>query len=142
MYVQYHSLAGTCLLVGLRPPEEKDNPRAPLVDRLDGRVRHLLPSSVLVRVGLAPPDGEHRVEQQHPLTGPAGQLAVLGADETLHVGLQLLEHVEQAGRGRDAPAHGEAQSVCLAGTVVRVLAKNDHSIVQRKEAMEGSCTKL
>lgn len=38
---------------------------------------------LLVTVGLSSPDREHRVQQQHPLPGPALQAAVLGTATTL-----------------------------------------------------------
>ena len=51
--------------------------------------------------------------------------AAAAAAAAADVGGQLLEHVEERGRGAHAPAHGEAQPVRLARPVVRVLAQHD-----------------
>lgn len=79
-------------------------------------------------------DGEGGVEEEDAAARPRLQVAVLGRDEARYVGGELLVHVLQRGRRRDALAHGEAEAVRLVVVVVRVLAEDHHAHrVQRRE---------
>ena len=59
------------------------------------RICQLLPALVFVRVGATTGDGEHSIEQQHALLGPARQVTVVRPDKTGNIGAQLLVHVGQ-----------------------------------------------
>lgn len=72
-------------------------------------------------------DGEGGVEEEDAAARPRLEVAVLGRDEARHVGGELLVHVLQRRRRRDALAHGEAEAVRLVVVVVRVLAEDHHA---------------
>ena len=69
--------------------------------------------------------GQHGVEQQHALFGPAVEIARSGNGRARIV-VHLLEYVDQRGRERHAVADRKAQSVGLPRPVIRVLSDDDH----------------
>jgi len=60
------------------------------------------------------PHGEGRVQQQDPLFGPVGEVAMAG-DGHAGVVMQLLENIDEGGRRGDAILNGEAQPMRLSG---------------------------
>ena len=72
------------------------------------------------------PHSETSVEQQYSLAGPAHEVPVTGNGEALHIITQLLVHVPQAGGHLYTHPNTEAQTVCLSGAMIGVLAKDDH----------------
>ena len=72
------------------------------------------------------PHSETGIEQQYSLAGPAHEVAVTGNREALQVIAQLLVHVSQAGGHLYTQPDTEAQTVCLSGAMVGILAQDDH----------------
>ena len=64
-----------CLADGKAAPQHKHDACAPLCQRLYGGIGKEFPSPVLVRPGLMCSDSQRGVQQQHPLFGPARQVA-------------------------------------------------------------------
>ena len=81
-------------------------------------------------------DRQHGVEQQHPLLGPAVEVARRGDGRAGVVG-DLLEDVLQRGREGNAVGDRETESVGLPGTVIGVLADDDHFQLFERAFVEG-----
>ena len=120
------------LALRVAAPEHVDDALPALVDGLHDGVGEGLPAVARMRGGLVLAYGEHRVEQQHPLLGPAVKVAARGVGRP-RVVAHLLEDVLQRRREGDAVAHREAEPVGLPRTVVGVLPDDDHL-----EPLEGA----
>ena len=89
-------------------------------------------------VGLMRTDRQHRVQQQHTLPGPVGQISVGGHRYVQRI-VQLTKDVFERWRRCDPPANRKTQTVRLIGPVVRILTQNDdpnpieRSVVKRVE---------
>ncbi len=124
------------------PPEEEHDPRAAIGDLADDAVCELLPALVSMRSGLAGGDGQHRVQEQHALLGPAGEIAAHRRCQP-KVGLKLTEDVLKRRRRLDARRNREAEPHRLTGTVVGILAEDDDAnvieggAIQRLEHVVG-----
>ena len=70
--------------------------------------------------------GEGGIEEQHPLVGPAGEVATGEGNLGAEVAVYLFDDIDQRGRHSNARRDGEAQPVGLAGFVVGVLSQDDH----------------
>ena len=75
-------------------PQQEHHRLLTFVEELYYTVSELLPAHTLVAVGLSLADGQHRVQKQHAVIRPGGQLAVLGRIDA-KVGLYFLEYVLQ-----------------------------------------------
>ena len=113
------------LLLGRGAPQQEHHPRQVLGDPADDCIRHLLPSPVLVRVGLTLPDRETGVEQENTLGRPPSQVTVTRTGEAGDVSLQLLEHVEKTWRRSNTGLDGETETVSLTWTVIWILTEDD-----------------
>ena len=66
------------LLLGLTSPEYEDHPRLLRGNQFDHTIGESLPASPLMRIGLASPDREDRIEHENALPGPWFQIPVIG----------------------------------------------------------------
>mmetsp|Transcript_62280 Transcript_62280/g.167116 ORF Transcript_62280/g.167116 Transcript_62280/m.167116 type:complete len:251 (-) Transcript_62280:527-1279(-) len=131
---------GLALVLRRAAPQQEHQPLPLARHRRDDGVGESFPPPLLVAVGLRAAHREHGVEHEDALLGPARQAAVRGPLEPGHPGvrLQLLVHVDQAGRCGDARLDAEGQPVGLAGAVVGVLPHHHHRhLVQRAEVEGG-----
>ena len=103
------------LLPGVSAPEQENHRLLPLVEQFNDPVCEGFPSQTPVTVGLSGPDGQGGVEQQHTLTGPAGQLPV-GRRLDPQFLLNLLEEILQRGGRLHALPHRKAETECLSQT--------------------------
>ena len=122
-----HQMIGICdaLLFGpgIGSPQQKHHGLLPLIEQIDDPIGEILPSHAPVGIGCMGPDGEHRVQQQHPSLGPLGQAAVTGTMKS-HIIFQFLINIIE-GRGHRHPfLHRKAEPMGLAGAMVGVLAQN------------------
>ena len=122
---------------GVAAPEEKHDAAAMLREGADGGVGEGLPAFVLVRAGLMGAHGEGGVEQQHPLVGPALQIAVGGWYVGAEVGVYLFNYVHQRRRHGYAVGHGKAEAHGLPRLVIGILAENDDLHLVERGAVEG-----
>src|SRR3546814_7399924 len=58
------------LLLRVAAPQQERDRGLACVDQPDDGVGEAFPAAALVRSGVARLDGQHRIEQQHPLFGP------------------------------------------------------------------------
>ena len=130
------SRRGLCLFLRLRPPEDKGDGLGQPDERCDDPIGELLPSKVFVAVGLAPLHGENRVQKQHTLLRPVGQISV-PAGRNSQIRLPLLVDVNQRRRQLHPRAHRESQSVGLPRLVVGVLAQNHRPDLLRRRQGKG-----
>ena len=63
------------LCTRIAAPEQKDHRLLALVQVHDDRIGELLPAHAVMRIRLSVADGQCRIEQQHTLLCPAGQVA-------------------------------------------------------------------
>lgn len=112
------------LALGVAAPEQVDDPLFAFGDGADDGIGEGLPAAAGVRGGLVGPHGQHGVQQQDPLLGPAVEVPA-GGYRSVQVAGDLLEDVLQRGRERDAVRHREAEAVGLALPVVGVLTDDD-----------------
>lgn len=120
------------LALGMRSPQQEHHVRALLADHLDDSVGEELPAFLGMRSGIGALDRHGRVEQQHPLLGPALQVTMTG-DGDIQVALQFFVDVHQRRRRRHPWLHRETQAVGLAGAVIGILAENHHfHLLQRR----------
>lgn len=60
----------TALLLGVRAPEQEDEARQVLIEPRHNCIRELLPTPLLMGIGLVGADGEDSIEEQDTLSGP------------------------------------------------------------------------
>ena len=121
------------LLLSWLAPHHKHARLRMFSDLSNGMVRQLFPTTLLVRVGLAFPNGEDGVEQQHALASPGVEVAGDLWREA-QIGLAFFEDVAKRRRVFDTRLDGEAKSVRLTRTVVRILAKDyDSNLIEGRE---------
>ena len=125
-----------CLALGVGAPQEKHHGGGLIVQLADDTVGEALPSLPLMAGGLSLPHGEHRIEQQHTLLCPGGEVAAVG-NGLAHVLFQLFEDVFEAGRRLYPLLHRKAQTVSLLRSVVGVLTDDHHLHVQKGGVFEG-----
>ena len=112
-------------LLGVTAPEHVDDALPAHGDGADDGVGEGLPALSGVRGRFVGPHGEHRVEQQYALLGPAVEVARERHGYARVVG-DLLENVLERRRKGYAVGHGETEAVGLSGSVVGVLPDDDH----------------
>ena len=124
------------LLLGVSSPKDEHQVFPLFGQGTDGGIGKLLPTLALVRTCLMGTDGERGIEQEHPLVGPTGEVSAR-RDVDAQVALDFLEDVLKGRREGHAVVHGETESVCLSGTVVRVLPNNHHLSLMERTEVEG-----
>ncbi len=112
-------------LDGETAPEHKHEIFADLREPLDNGVGELLPTDAGVACRHVGAHGERCVQKQDSLLGPTFKVAVRRRVDA-EIVVNFLENVDERGRGIDSVRHGEAETMCLAWVVVRVLAEDDH----------------
>ena len=105
-------------------PKDKDKRPVLLSDSPDRRIREGLPADPPVGVGLMGSHGEDRVEEEHPLLGPLGQIAVVGYPEA-EVVVKLLVDIDEGRRDRNVLVYRKTQAVRLSVPVIGILAEDD-----------------
>ena len=123
-------------LLGIGSPKDEHQMLPLLGQNTDGGIGKFLPTLALVRACLMGTDGECGIEQEHPLVGPTGEVSAR-RDVDAQVALDFLEDVLKGRREGHALVHGETESVCLSGTVVRVLSDNHHFGLMERTEIEG-----
>jgi hypothetical protein len=88
-------------------------------------------------------DRQHRVEQQHALSGPGRQVAVRRR-RLAEIVLQFSEDVDERRRQRlHVRSDRKAEAVRLAFARIRILAENQHAdVFQRREIERGEDVRL
>lgn len=81
---------------------------------------------MLVGTGLMGSHGERGVEQQHPLVGPACEIARGGGYLRAEVIVDFFDDVDQRGRYGNSLRYGETEAMGLPRLVVGVLTEDDH----------------
>ena len=74
-------------------PQHKYHMRLLLTDAVNNVISKTLPACFSMGTGLRVFNGQRRIEQQHPLFGPAVQAAVLGK-RNIQITLQLFIHIQ------------------------------------------------
>ena len=113
------------LLAGGAAPENEGKSALAFVQYLDDTVGKALPTLPPMTVGLVRTDRENRVQQQHPLLCPVGQIPVFG-DGNAFALMEFTEDVLERRRRRDAAANRETQAMSLAKPVIRILSQHDN----------------
>src|SRR3546814_1422747 len=98
------------LLLRVAAPQQERDRGLACVDQPDDGVGEAFPAAALVRSGVARLDGQHRIEQQHPLFGPMFEKAV-ARGRYVEIGLKFLVDVDEAGRHADAGPDRKEQSM-------------------------------
>ena len=124
-------------LLGVAAPEHVDDALFALGDGAHHGVGEGLPAAAGVRCGFVGADREHGVEQQHSLFGPAVEVARRRYGRAGVVG-DLLEDVLQRGREGNSVRDRETKPVGLSGTVIGVLADDDHFQAVERAFVEGA----
>ena len=125
------------LLLGVVAPQHVHDLLLVGGDGADHGVREGFPSLAGMRGGAVGTDGQHRVEQQHPLFGPAVEIAA-GGNGGSRVVVNLLEDVAERGRKGNPVVHREAEAVGLPVAVVGVLSDDDHLQGVERAFVEGA----
>lgn len=100
-------------------------------DLRDHGVGELGPADLGVTHGFVGADGERGVEEKDALLGPVRKITMPGNGHT-DVLVQLLEDIDEGWGWRNGFLDGEAETVGLAGTMVRVLSQqNDLDLIER-----------
>jgi hypothetical protein len=89
-----------------------------------------------VGAGLAGADREDGVEQEHTLSCPCLEVAVVG-DGASGVVVELAEHVPERWRKRHAGSDGKGEAVGLPWLVVRILAEQDRADAPERREAQG-----
>ena len=124
------------LTTGIAAPEHIDQMLAMGCQGLYGGISELLPTETTVAIRLMGTHRQRCIEQQHPLFCPARQVARL-RDGRTEVILYLLEDILQRRREHHPILHGETQSMCLSGLMIRVLSDNHHLHLVKRTQVEG-----
>lgn len=114
-------LLGLCMF----PPKQEDHPLAFFGDRADGRVGEFFPSLLGMGIGFSGSHREHGVEQEHPLLGPGGEIAMTPGSNS-QVVMDFFINVLQRWRDSLSSWHGEGKSHGLSWSVIRILSQDDH----------------
>lgn len=117
------------------PPQHKHQSGLSFVQHLNDAIGESFPPLTPMTVGLMGSNRQHRIQQQHSLIGPMGQLTVSG-NRHANARVQLFENVLQRWGRPDTPTNREAQPVGLAFTVVRILTQHDHSDAIKRGAFK------
>lgn len=121
-----HGMVRLCdqrpLLLGLAPPQYKDHPRLLRRNQFDNTIGELLPASSLVRIGLARPNCEDRIEHEDTLPGPKFQISVIGNPASDIVLEFPIDVSQREGQRPDGRLHGEAEAMGMTGSRIGILA--------------------
>ena len=114
------------LFLGLTSPQDEDHPRLLRGNQLDHAIGEWLPSPSLVRIGLASPDREDRIEHENALPGPGFQIPVIG-NPASHIVMKFSIDVSQReGQRPDGRLHGETEAMGMTRSWIRILADQQH----------------
>mmetsp|Transcript_76470 Transcript_76470/g.224419 ORF Transcript_76470/g.224419 Transcript_76470/m.224419 type:complete len:207 (-) Transcript_76470:254-874(-) len=127
------------LLLRKTAPEQEDHPLRMFIYHSNHSVCEALPTTPGMGVRLCVPAANRQsgIEQQHALPCPLQQVPVCGSLEAVHVGGQLLVHVLETRRRRDARWDAEAEAMRLPWLVVGVLAKKYNLQLAQRCQVEG-----
>lgn len=114
------------LALGVRPPEDEHHGGPALSQGPDDGICQLLPPVTGMAFRPAVRHGQGGVEQEHPLLGPAQEIAI-GGRRAAQITVQLYEDIAQGGRHPDAGLDGKGQAMGLTGAMVGVLAQDNHA---------------
>ncbi len=106
-----------------------------IVDRADNRIGELFPALAGMGIGIALFDREHGIEQQHALTRPVFEKAVIGRRDA-QIRVQFLVDILQRRRDAHAWAHRKRQAVGLIVAVIGVLAQDHHAHLVERGGVE------
>jgi len=106
-------------------PQEKDQVLLPVRKCPDHGIGEPLPADPTVGPGLAMFYGQHSVQEEYPLTGPMGQIAMPGMAKG-EIALKFLVDIDQGCRDPDAFRDGEAETHGLARLMIGILSEDDH----------------
>ena len=99
-------------------------------------IREAFPTFSLMRTRLMRSDGERRVQQEHPLSGPTSQ-ASCRRYGTSQVIMDFFEYVLQRRREGCPVCHGEAQAFRLTRFMIGILSQQDHLHLFKGTKVEG-----
>lgn len=105
----------------LGAPEDEGHRLGKFSNGGDHLIGEILPTEVLMAVGLALLHREDGIEEKHPLFGPVGQIAG-GRRRHAYIAFPLLINIDQGGGQLDTGLYGKSQSVSLSRFMVRVLS--------------------
>ena len=125
------------LFLGVTAPKHVYDALFAFGDRAYHGVGEGFPAAARMRRRFVCADGQHGVQEQYSLLGPAVEVARRGRGRPSVVG-DLLEDILQRGRERHAVAYREAEPVGLSGTVVGVLTDDDHFQLVERAFVEGA----
>lgn len=125
-----------CLAACWCTPQEEHEMVAARAEQADDFVGERLPTLPTMAEGLMLSHGEAGVEQEHPLPGPACQVATHG-DGGTRLGLYLLKDITQGRRKFHAIIDTETQSMSLTYPMIGILTQDDHLDLIEGSAVES-----
>ena len=115
------------LFLGLTSPQDEDHPRLLRGNQLDNTIGESLPASPLMRIGLASPDREDRIEHENALPGPGFQIPIMW-NLASHIIMEFPIDVSQReGQRPDGRLHGETEAMGMTRGWIRILAHEQHA---------------
>ena len=115
------------LLLGFPSPQDEDHPRLLRCHQFDHAIGEQLPAASLMRIGLARPDREDRVEHEDTLSGPGFQIPVIG-DPASNIFMEFPIDVSQReGQRPNGRLHGEAEAMRMTRGWIGILADKQHA---------------
>lgn len=100
------------------------------------RVREFFPTYAAVGCGKSCLDGENGVQKEHSLARPWGKVGGTAHHDSA-IRADFLEDIFERRRSGYALGHAEAQSHCLPGAVIGILAQNNHLGILHGTQFEG-----
>ena len=115
------------LLLCFTSPQHEDHPRLLRGNQFDHAIGEWLPAASLMRIGLARPDCEDRVEHEDALPGPGLQIPVIG-DLAAHIFMEFpIDISQREGQRPNGRLHGETEAMRMTRSWVRILADEQHT---------------
>ncbi|MEY4706074.1 MAG: hypothetical protein RL042_2279 [Nitrospirota bacterium] len=115
------------LLMSQAPPQNEDHPRLLRGHQLNNAIGKQLPPPSLMRIGLAGPDREDRIEHEDTLPGPRLQTTVIG-NPAPHIVMEFTVNVAQRLWQRpNSRLHRKAKSMGVTRGWIGILADEQHS---------------
>ncbi len=114
-------------LLGFTSPQYENHRSLLRCNQFDNAVGESLPASSLMRIGLARPNREDRVEHEDALSGPGFQISVIG-DPASDIFMEFPIDVPQRERQRpNGGLHGETEAMGMTRGWIGVLAEEQHA---------------